>query len=152
MSHDLTYKVELLISILIIISRPDSIICKICDPTVSEKPGGSSARRRSARSARASARSYAPGDEEAAVGDPEPDLAPDDAASNTEDLASLQTETEEVPDADPEAGEDVEAADNDEVNNEGGGDEEDTPPQEDPENNDETNEEPAEADIEDDME
>ena len=84
------------------------------------------------------------------MGEPEPD----DAASNTEDqdLASLQTETEEVPDADPEAGEDVEAADNDEVNNEGGGDEEDTPPQEDPENNDETNEEPAEADIEDDME
>ena len=45
------------------------------------------------------------------MGDPEPD----DAASNTEDLASLQTETDEVPDADPEAGEDVEAADNDDV-------------------------------------
>ena len=126
------------------ISRPDSIICKICDPTVTEKPGGSSARRRSARSARASARSLAPTDEEAAVGGPEPDLAPDDAASNTEDLASLQTETEDLPEADTEAGED---AGNEEVNDEGEGDK---PPQEEPENNEEANEETVEA--EDDME
>ena len=78
---------------------------------------------------------------------------PDDAASNTEDLASLQTETEEVPDeADPEAEEDGEAADNDEVNNDGDGTEEDTQPPEDTDNIEETNEEPAEAEIEDDME
>ena len=51
------------------ICRPDSIICKICEPTVKEKPGGGSARRRSAKSGRGSAAKYAPGDEEAAVGD-----------------------------------------------------------------------------------
>ena len=122
--------------------RPDSILCKICDPTVKEKPGGSSARRRSARSARSSrssARSYVPEDEEAALGDP--DLAPDDA-SNTEDLASLQTETEEVPDADTEAGDVAE-------------DGAETPMEEapeEPEMNDEGGEEPAEEEIEDDME
>ena len=78
-------------------SRPDSIICKICEPSVKEKPGGSSARKRSARSARASAK-YAPTDEEAGVGD-----TADDTTSNTEsteDAVSLQTEVEDVPDVD----------------------------------------------------
>ena len=80
--------------------RPDSIICKICEPTVKEKPGGGSARRRSAKSGRGSAAKYAAGDEEAAVGDTA-ETAPEDAASTTDDLSSLQTEEEEVPDTEP---------------------------------------------------
>merc|ERR1712227_178220 len=87
-------------------TRPDSIICKICEPSVKEKPGGGSARRRSARSGRSSAR-YAPADEEAAVGD-----IPDaDAVSNTDDISSLQTEEEDVPDADTEPLEENDAVD-----------------------------------------
>ena len=83
-------------------TRPDSIICKICEPSVKEKPGGGSARRRSARSGRSSARS-AVVDEEAGVGD-----APDDVSTNNEDVASLQTETEDVPDTEPVDDETVE--------------------------------------------
>ena len=87
-------------------TRPDSIICKICEPSVKEKPGGGSARRRSAKSARGSAK-YAPADEEAAVGD-----IPDaDAVSNTDDISSLQTEEEDVPDADTEPLEENDAVD-----------------------------------------
>merc|ERR550525_190096 len=74
-------------------TRPDSIICKICEPTVKEKPGGGSAKRRSARSARSASQSASqppqPQDEEAAIGD-------------QEDLSSLQTEEEEIVEDTPE--------------------------------------------------
>ena len=57
-------------------TRPDSVICRICEPTVKEKPGGGSARRRSARSARLSARMSArshdvPDEEAGIIIDPE---------------------------------------------------------------------------------
>merc|ERR1719323_1038821 len=39
-----------LIVLLCCCTRPDSIICRICEVRVSEKPGGGSAQRRSARS------------------------------------------------------------------------------------------------------
>ena len=87
-------------------TRPDSIICKICEPSVKEKPGGGSARRRSARSARSSAK-YLPTDEEAGVAGSE--LA--DNVSTNEDVASLQTETEDVPEPDTEPVDDADVTD-----------------------------------------
>ena len=72
-----------------------------------EKPNGGSARRRSAKSARSSAVNV-PTDEEAALGGDIPDA---DAVSNTEDLSSLQTEEEDVPDVDTEPLEENEVVD-----------------------------------------
>merc|ERR1719278_2278883 len=91
-----------LIVLLCCCTRPDSIICRICEVRVSEKPGGGSAQRRSARSARLSARSQAPLlDEEAAVGVDEVEVeVPEDAPE--EEAADEDMGDEEAP-PDPEA-------------------------------------------------
>ena len=79
-------------------TRPDSIICRICEPTVKEKPGGGSARRRSARSARLSARmsarSQAIPDEEAGIVDiPDVDATEDDEEMElTEEAVTPETD------------------------------------------------------------
>jgi len=108
-----------LIVLLCCCTRPDSIICKICEVRVSEKPGGGSAKRRSARSARSaarsaslSARSQAPLlDEEAAVGVDEvevevPEDAPEEEAAD-EDMGDEEAPPDPEADADAEPEEDM---------------------------------------------
>merc|ERR1719491_2234756 len=122
-----------LIFLLCCCTRPDSIICKICEVRVSEKPGGKSAKRsasaRSARSPTMSARSQAPLlDEEAAVGVDEVEVQLEDETAGEEmgededmgegDTPADEAESEAPSDeADPDAPEpeaDMEAPEDDE--------------------------------------